>query len=259
MTLSYTVRGNEPEGTRLLYLEDQHVLVAGATIVDCWYQSDDFVIVTDLTPMYPRRGGQPSDVGILEGAKFRLDVREVVLGSLAQVLHIGTLYGAKPDQGDEVRASVNSAERRLHSLWHTAGEAVIVAAKMAGFDEPVVGAIHYGPNQNRIEYLKRPGSSGVDTLSAELTPNLARIVADNTAIECLTSTNRDLILRICGFWPDYVPIGEPIRMVRIRQDVTGRPCTGTHFDRTSELGEVKIDRIRAKGNKLIVSYSCILQ
>ncbi|MBR1147551.1 hypothetical protein [Bradyrhizobium sp. AUGA SZCCT0431] len=59
--------------------------------------------------------------------------------------------------------------------------------------------------------------------------------------------------RLIGFSPDYVPDGEPIRIVFVT-DGLGRPCCGTHVAETSEVGGIVIRKIRNRKNQTSVGY-----
>lgn len=243
--------------TDLLYLADQAKLGAEAMVVSIGTGDRGIEVILDRTPFYAKRGGQPGDKGTIQSQEFSIIVQDVVFNDSGQVVHVGQLTGRMPERRDDVTATVNPSIRRLHSLWHSAGEALIVAAKMASFDEPVIGAIHYGPSQNRIEYHRRLPKDKVEGLKSQLMKNLANIVQDDTAIEILNLTDKNEIIQHCGFWPDYLPEDGLVRVVQMRPDYTGRPCTGTHLARTSELGTVVVDKIKVKGDKTIVSYSCL--
>jgi alanyl-tRNA synthetase len=243
--------------TELLYLHDQESMKATATIVDSYHRGSNYVVVADRTPMYPKRGGQPSDTGVITGDGFTVAVRSVVLNGEGHAEHIGDLSGRAPHRDERVAITVDGDVRRLHSLWHSAGEAVIVAAKMAGFDEPVCGAIHYGPNQNRIEYKKKLDVSEANQLRSDIETNLIRLVSDDTPIMSIDLTGKQEVIQHCGFWPDYLMVGQNVRVIHIRPDYTGRPCSGTHLSRTSELGRIEVNNVKVKSGKTIVSYSCI--
>lgn len=242
--------------TRLLYLEDQNLPEAEAIILDISRNGDTVLVVLNRTPMYVKRGGQPGDAGIIEGEDVSIAVRDVVYAEDGHIAHVGNLQSRMPVKGEKVTVKVDSATRRLHSLWHSAGEAVIVAAKMAGFDEPVGAAIHYGPNQNRIEYQAKLDSEQAQRLKEQIETNLVKIIQDDTPVVILNLTDKNEVVQHCGFWPDYVPEGETIRVVKVRSDYTGRPCTGTHLTRTSELGKIWVEKIKVKGDKVIISYKC---
>jgi misacylated tRNA(Ala) deacylase len=251
------VRSSEEISTELLYLGDQELLTADATIIDVHEKDGVCVVVVNRTPMYVKKGGQPSDSGLIVGGRFSVAVRSVTVNDYGQVEHAGVLSGRKPDVGEAVSITVDSRVRHLHSLWHSAGEAVIVAAKMAGFDAPVSGAIHYGQNQNRIEYQVRLEKAAADQLRVDIGENLKKLVHDDVAITTIDLTDKQDIIRHCGFWPEYLALTETVRVIHVHPDYTGRPCSGTHLARTSELGRVEISKIKIKGDKTIISYECL--
>jgi len=242
--------------TKLLYLDNQNLLEAKSTVIDCNKKDDEAKIILDQTPMYVKRGGQPGDQGLIKGEGFSIAVRDVVYDERGDIVHIGTLQGRIPGKDEKVAVKVDGTARRLHSLWHSAGEAVIVAAKMAGFDKTVSTAIHYGSNQNRIEYQAKLDSGHVERLKAQIEANLKKIIRNDTLIDLLNLIDKNEVIEHCGFWPDYLQECDTIRVVKVRPDYTGRPCTGTHLARTSELGKVWIEKIKIKGDKIIISYGC---
>jgi misacylated tRNA(Ala) deacylase len=255
--MSFSSGQLKPEiSTRLLYLEDQDLREATATVVHCESSGRGDVVVLDQTPLYIRRGGQPSDTGRIVADSFEFSVRDLALNDAGQVEHIGDRRGASPKVGSIVTVSVDADSRETHSLWHTAGEAVIVAAKMAGFDGEVTGAIHYGPNQNRIEYQKALTREEADQLKLDIETHLSSLINDDTQIAIHNLTDRADVIAACGYWPEYVRDGQVIRVIQIRPDYTGRPCTGTQLHRTGQIGIVVIDKIKTKGGKTVVSYSC---
>ncbi len=248
---------SEPDlAETLLYLRDQGLQAARATVVASNRVLAEAEILTNRSPLFVGRGGQPSDAGTISGPGYSLAVRTAGLAPGAGVTHRGMLTGRSPRPGDIVEVAIDPALRRLHSLWHSAGEAVIVAAKMAGFDEPVLRAIHYGPNQNRITYASRLGSECAERLRLDIVSNLRQIVRADAPILVRELTDKAEVVRICGFWPDYIGRGEPIRVVQVLPGYTGRPCTGTHLGRTSELAGVAVRAVRCRGDKFTISYDC---
>ena len=89
--------------TEKLYYEDGKQLSFRARVLECREAEDGWDIVLDRTAFYPEGGGQPCDLGVLEGRNV-LDVQEaegVILHRLTQPLLPGT----------EVQGHVDGARR----------------------------------------------------------------------------------------------------------------------------------------------------
>lgn len=59
--------------------------------------------------------------------------------------------------------------------------------------------------------------------------------------------------KLCGYLPDYLPEGEPIRIVTVYGEI-GRPCQGTHVNDLREIGKLEIISVKSKKATTTVSY-----
>ena len=82
------------------------------------------------------------------------------------------------------------------------------------------------------------------------------------AVEALIAENRPVSTRIvdfavlqevCGFAPDYLPVGQPTRVIQI-EGCVGCPCGGTHVEATAELGKLTIVSLKNVKKNLRVKY-----
>jgi Ser-tRNA(Ala) deacylase AlaX len=64
----------------------------------------------------------------------------------------------------------------------------------------------------------------------------------------------DSIKDVIGSVPDYVEIGQSLRVVNY-EGVQG-PCSGTHVKSLNEIEKILIRKVQKKGNIVKISYSC---
>ena len=128
--------------TEKLYYEDGKQLSFRARVLECREAEDGWDIVLDRTAFYPEGGGQPCDLGGLEGRNV-LDVQEaegVILHRLTQPLLPGT----------EVQGHVDGARRFDYTQQHTADHILSgVIHRRYGYDN--VG-FHMGQDSTFIDF-----------------------------------------------------------------------------------------------------------
>jgi len=55
--------------------------------------------------------------------------------------------------------------------------------------------------------------------------------------------------------PDYIPVGNSLRVLKLVEDDYGCPCGGTHVEHVSDIAEINITKMQKKGKNLRVSYT----
>jgi Ser-tRNA(Ala) deacylase AlaX len=116
----------------------------------------------------------------------------------------------------------------------------------------VVGAIHY-PERSSVEYSTVLAEEECDQLGRELEDLMNRCIDEGHPVTILTTVDREEVRRLCGFVPDYVPAGEPVRVVTVVGNV-GRPCQGTHLGDIREIGPISIRKVKSKKGRTTISY-----
>lgn len=208
--------------TEKLYYEDEKQLSFRARVLECREAEDGWDIVLDRTAFYPEGGGQPCDLGVLEGRNV-LDVQEaegVILHRLAQPL----LPGA------EVQGHVDGARRFDYTQQHTA-------------DHILSGVIHRRYGYDNVGFHMGQDSTFIDF-------NGPLEEADLEMMEQVANEAVWMDLPVEASWPaaeelaklDYrskKALEGPVRIVTI-PGVDVCACCGTHARRTGEVGLLKI-------------------
>jgi misacylated tRNA(Ala) deacylase len=227
--------------TELRYLPDQDDVTSFSAAVE--RVGDDYLVL-DGTYFYPEGGGQPADHGRLTwegGTAAVVDVQKKGGG----VRHyLDDVEGPLPQAGDAVEGEIDADRRQTLRRMHTA-QHVVSKVVLDLFGAPTAGnQIHV--DRSRIDFE-------IDSFSAD---DLARIEDKSNAVlaqdlavekkempraeaEAQTPDGRGLLDLI----PDHV---DPLRMVAIG-DFDLCPCGGTHVDRLSEVGRVRMLGRTTKG------------
>jgi alanyl-tRNA synthetase len=224
--------------TTRLYFEDAYRTEFEARVVERRTAGGRPALVLDRTCFYPEAGGQPFDLGTIEG----VDVVEVVEDGEA-IVHV--LGG--PVEAEVVRGLVDRERRLDHMRQHT-GQHVLSQA----FVEVLNGetrSFHLGADVSTLE-IGIAGVSDEDLDRVERTAN--RVVFEDRPVKTSFVPSTKI---------GEVPLRRPpkveglIRVVEV-EGFDWSACGGTHVARTGEIGLIKIlgwERIR--GN-LRFSFVC---
>ncbi len=218
--------------TERLYENDGHLSVCSAVVISCEMKNSEeaFEVVLDRTPFFPEGGGQPSDIGTVDGAEM----------SYASIRN-GVVYHTVDREfnvGDTVECAVNMEVRFPRMQCHT-GEHI------------VSGIIHRLYGYNNVGF--HMGSKDVTLdIDGELTEEQIR------EVELLANkaTAENIPVRVIYPDPreaeelDYrskLEITDGLRLVEIEgYDLCA--CCAPHVSRTGEIGMIKIlEYIRYKG------------
>jgi alanyl-tRNA synthetase len=227
--------------TERLYYTDAYTSSFKAHIVERFEMDNRIAVVLDQTCFYPTSGGQPADVGYLNGTAV-LDV--LVREPDGAVVHIidGEIWS------NEVSGEVNWERRFDHMQQHT-GQHILSQAFLQVADAETVG-FHLGSESVTID-LPAPKLSGPQIEQAETLAN--QVVWQNRPVSATFAT------------PEQVAAGLPlrkppavegtIRLVAIDQfDLSA--CGGTHVSRTGEVGLIKIVKLDRRGELVRVDFRC---
>jgi alanyl-tRNA synthetase len=130
--------------TERLYYDDAYLLEFEANVLDRTALQERFGIVLDRTAFYPTSGGQPNDLGTLNGIPL-LDVYEdEVSGAVVHVV-------PQPIPDSAVHGFVDAERRRDHLQQHS-GQHVLSQAFVELFNWPTV-SFHLGASASTISRL----------------------------------------------------------------------------------------------------------
>jgi alanyl-tRNA synthetase len=207
--------------TRLLYREDPYLLEFDARVVERRTHEGRPAVVLDRTAFYAESGGQPWDIGVLDGVPV---VAVVHQGDA--VVHVLE----QPLEGDQVRGRVDEARRRDHRQQHH-GQHLLSRALLDGAGAATT-SFHLGEAVSTIDVAA--------TLSAEAVRAAERrandVVWEGRPVTVRTVTRAeaaDLGVRA----PEEA--GDSVRIVEA-DGFDRQPCGGTHPRSTSEVGVIVV-------------------
>ena len=248
--------------TVALYQTDTYLLTSDAIVlaVEPLDGGEGWAVVLDQTVFHPQGGGQPADVGTLEGesgAPFAVSM--VRKGSTGVVRHEGASPTPPPfTAGSRVRCAVSEQARLLNARVHSAGHLIDVAMTNSGMASrlrPTKG-YHFTPG-SYVEYegdkLDVPER---DALLAKLQASMDQLVAQSIDTK-VQSVDAQQLGSVCP--PNAIPADKSmwgsgwVRVVCVGG--LGCPCGGTHVANTSELRAVTVGAIKSKGKVTRVSYT----
>jgi alanyl-tRNA synthetase len=220
--------------TERLYYKDSHLTDFEARVIDVTERVSGWTGVTlDRTAFYPTGGGQPSDTGVLSGAR----VVECIDSEDEGVLHV--IQGRTPRLGETVRGHVDWPRRLDHMQQHT-GQHILSQAFIRLF-QAETRSFRMLTEFSEIDVALNDPTDATIEQAVELAN---RIIWEDRPVQIREVTKEDaakLPLR-----KDSEREGE-LRLIEI-EDYDLSPCGGTHAARTGEVGIICVRSWeRAKG------------
>ncbi|MEQ8674211.1 MAG: DHHA1 domain-containing protein [Aggregatilineales bacterium] len=227
--------------TKRLYYDDSHTRQFTTKIVDHATFNNQPAVILDETYFYPTGGGQPHDVGTINGVV----VKDVISGDDGTILHVLEAE----IMGDSAQCDIDWTRRFDHMQHHT-GQHVLTQAFVQVADAQTVG-FHLSAESVTID-IDRNTISETALREAETLAN--SIVFDNRPVTAQIvdpSALDDVRMRKM---PEKI-YTDGLRVI----DVDGfdrTACGGTHVSATGEIGLIKIIKTEKRGDKLRVEFRC---
>ena len=225
--------------THLLYYDDPYLQEFDARVVRRLEVDGQPAVVLDRTAFYPTGGGQPCDLGELNGVAV-LEVRAADSGPLHLL--------ASELATDEVHGRLDWARRFDHMQQHT-GQHILSQACLRTLGAETV-SFHLGAEVCTID-LDRAEVPADGLAAAEALAN--QVVSENRPVRCRFVDAEELAT---------LPLRRPpkvegaVRVVEIA-DFDWSACGGTHLRSTAEVGLIKVCRAeRHRGGTTRVTFLC---
>lgn len=199
-------------------------------------------LLLDQTAFYPEGGGQPSDLGTLDGNPVSYVYQEET-----SIWHVVTSSAQGFSAGDEV-AGVLDWPRRFDHMQQHLGQHILSAVFDHEYEARTIG-FHLGKHHVTIDLNKGPFTQN-ELEEVELTVN--DIVFEN--LEVMSTLVSDEVYHAMDLRksPD---IANEIRLVKIPdKDVCA--CSGTHPKSTGEVGLIKILKSEAYKGGCRLTFLC---
>jgi misacylated tRNA(Ala) deacylase len=225
--------------TDLLFRSDAYLTTAQAQVIAV----HDRGIELDRTIFYPMGGGQLGDTGtLLRASGERIEILDTRKGeSLDSVCHIAAPSAPSPEPGETLTLAIDWQRRyalmRLHTALHVIS-CVVVA--------PVTGG-NIAPDKARLDF-----DIDMSLLDAEVIQRETNaLIARGAETETVWITEAELDAR-----PDLVKTmsvqpprgGGRVRLLRI-PGIDLQPCGGTHVRNITEIGAIRVLKIRSEGRR----------
>jgi len=198
-------------------------------------------IELDQTVFYPTGGGQPGDQGILTlPDRTDLTVTDTRNNKAnGHIVHVVADGAVMPTVGDRVTCTLDWDRRyrlmRMHSALHLLCSLI---------DGGVTGG-QIGADKSRLDFDLENTALDKEAIHQALN----KLVDEDHALTVSSITDDELAAN-----PDLVrtmSVRPPSGVGRVRTvafgDVDYQPCGGTHVNKTSEIGRLRVGKIENKG------------
>jgi len=219
------------------FLEDSYTKEFKAKVKACTPLKDAFAVILEETYFYPEGGGQPSDLGLIDGKKV-LDVYYYE----DQIIHLV----AEAIEKKEVLCQIDW-QRRLDFMQQHLGQHILSRVFELKYDANTIG-FHIGEDYVTIDLDKKLAQEALDRV--EDFSN--EIIYDSRKVEILEPSPEALKKMPLRKEPS---VTEDIRVIKI-ENFDFSPCGGTHLKRTSEVGMIKIKKSNNNNEGIRVEFLC---
>lgn len=204
--------------------------------VDQLNEGDSGAIVIDHTPFYAESGGQVGDVGYIEAAGTRFEVRDTQKIKAAVFGQFGVMVSGSLKVGDKVSAHVDEGVRDANMRNHSATHLMHAALRQVlGHHVEQKGSL-VTAERTRFDISHPQPVSAAELAEVERVVN--RAILANVPVEANTMSmvEAQQAGAMMLFGEKY---GEEVRVLRMG-DFSTELCGGTHVARTGDIGFFKI-------------------
>jgi alanyl-tRNA synthetase len=228
--------------TERLYYADSHLTRFRAQVVERLTYDGKPAVILDRTCFYPTGGGQPNDLGLIDGVPV-IDV--AARDGDKAIIHV--LAGEL--MANEADCELDWARRFDHMQHHT-GQHILTQAFVQTCGAGTVG-FHLSADTATID-LDHTALSAAQIAAAEELANQIVFEARPVTTRIVDPDAADGV-RMRRL-PDTLVTGG-LRVVEVADfDVTA--CGGTHVRSTGEIGIIKVVGTEKRGGKLRVEFKC---
>ena len=201
-------------------------------------------VILDQTIFYPLGGGQPSDLGTLEGDHGPIDVLDV-RGRNDVEHHVPENHGF--EVGDQIQGMIDWNRRYDHMRMHTAQHLISGLAYEITNGARTVGN-QIATDKSRIDL--NPVKFDEETLEKLLLASQAMITEDHSVTASqMTRSQVNSLMPSDRTNMDLIPKNiDELRVISIGDQIDICPCAGTHVRSLSEIGTIEwIGTPKSKG------------
>ncbi len=225
--------------TKRLYLHDPYVTSFDADIIETRETDEGPAVIFEETYFYPESGGQPFDLGTIDG----VPITRIVETEDDAVLH----FVERLPERSRVHCEIDAARRHDHMQQHS-GQHILSAAFVHEADAETM-SFHLGAKVSTIDLDKSPLSRD-DIERAERAANaVARCGVPIRSSFVTCDEARELKLR------KPPPEGENLRIVEV-QGFDCQACCGTHPHSSGEVSPIVVRSFEKFKDGTRVEFLC---
>jgi alanyl-tRNA synthetase len=215
-------------------------LIGPDGLLSAAHEGDDVEVVLDVTPFYAEGGGQEADWGRLSATApdrdAELTVVDVQTPLPGLISHRCTVLSGEVRPGDLVLARVDVARRASVSRSHSATHLLHAGLRRALGDSAAQAGSYNAPGRLRFDF-KTPSAVPPSVLG-DVEDEINEILLRDLEVRWFV-TDQDEARRIGAIAIFGEKYGDRVRVVEIG-DYSRELCGGTHVERSSVIGAVKL-------------------
>ena len=226
--------------SELLFRDDAYMRAANGARVVAVHERG---IELDRTLFYPQGGGQMGDTGALRRENGqRIVIADTRKGdAIDSVFHVPAPEMPRPEVGEMLALEIDWERRyrlmRLHTALHVMS-CVVVA--------PVTGG-NIAPDKARLDFDIDMSLLNAEKIERETNQLIARAVETETV--WITDAELDARPELVKTMSVQPPRGAGrVRLLKI-PGIDLQPCGGTHVRNISEIGGIRVIKIRSEGRR----------
>jgi alanyl-tRNA synthetase len=224
--------------TEKLYYTSPKTTKWSTTITHIIERDNQILVTLQETAFYPEGGGQPCDVGTIDGME--------VLHVFEEDDEVYHQVSKRPEHTD-VECEIDWKRRFDHTQHHT-GQHLLSAVCIELYDAHTVN-FHLGTDTVTID-LAVPSLTSDQLLHIERRVN--EYIYENKEIKTYTLSHDQVHTVPLRKLPD---VGENIRIVEI-SGIDYSACCGTHVARTGEIGLLKLLKTEKQRGNIRLHFKC---
>ncbi len=229
--------------TQRLYYTDAYTTSFTATVVEVASHPAGDRVYLDRTLFYPTSGGQPHDLGTLNGPLGGEPIVDVV-DEDTRIAHVLT-RASRLTVGQQVTGTIDWTRRHDHMQQHT-GQHLLSAVFEDLFGHKTV-SVHFGDEYATLDL-------DTDILSADRTARAERRANELVMEGHLVHVSFEDAATAKGLRKPSDREGE-LRVVEIA-GIDRSACGGTHVRSTAEIGPITIRRVEKSKKQVRVEFLC---
>jgi len=199
-------------------------------------EGDEVELVLDTTPFYAEGGGQQPDLGLITVGNGQLQVLDVQTPVPGLIVHKVKVVGGEVRVGESAQARIDVTRRRAVSRAHTATHLVHQTMRnFLGESATQAGSLN-APGRLRFDF-NTPGAVPPSVLR-DVEQQVNEVLMQDLDVHAFITTQEEArkLGAMALFGEKY---GDEVRVVEVG-DYARELCGGTHVQRSSQLGLVKI-------------------